>query len=667
MINTVSIAMTTYNGEKFLVEQLNSLLYQTYPIYEIIICDDCSTDGTIAILREFQKKHNKLIKIHSNEINLGYIKNFEKALSLCSGDFIALCDQDDIWDNNKINDLLLHIGTNDAIHSDARLIDAEGEIISNSFTNFSNKKVNNTSILNLCMANIATGCTLMIKKEIVTKSISFPIFFPHDHWLALLATAGNGISYYPKSLISYRQHESNVIGAHQSKAKKNMLSLLRAIKYLIKRRNSSYSLIYNRTNELLKISFLLDKDKKDIILLNNFCKKVIFPEKTIQFCPFLQSFKYFNNLIKLDNDYFIIPIIRTLSLFYTPKLNCTRSFIFNKEKNMIKKLIMFIKNILPYGIIKPLIDKKDKKKFLSLSIPESEEPVIYNSNGTKMSTFFLKDEMCRHQPYSFVSGRYPQNIHWDRYNYGLKTHFYTHRFLTERLGHPDKQFAYLIESESIVPHHYKVLLDNPGLALEFNKVFTHSEKLLDSLPNAAFLPGGGVWYGTKIGGGEIKDDGYINKTKNISLVSSNLQKCELHKFRMQLANYFSNDTKVDTFGTFNGGKNILISESLTNYRYSIVIENHISKYWFTEKILNCFASFTIPIYFGAKGISDFFNPDGIIFINNDSIEKIENILQSCNEADYLNRENALIDNYARVQKFLCIEDYLFENFNDILR
>ena len=92
----ISIAMATYNGEKFLRYMLDSILSQTYQDIELIICDDNSSDSTCLILKEYEK-NNSRIKLYFNESNLGFIKNFEKAISLCSGDYIALSDQDDIW------------------------------------------------------------------------------------------------------------------------------------------------------------------------------------------------------------------------------------------------------------------------------------------------------------------------------------------------------------------------------------------------------------------------------------------------------------------------------------------------------------------------------------------------------------------------------------------
>ena len=100
-IPLVSIALCIYNGERFLKEQLETLVNQTYKNIEIVAVDDCSTDSSVLILETYKAKY-PFINIHRNARNLGYVKNFEKAISLCKGDFIALSDQDDIWDPDKI-------------------------------------------------------------------------------------------------------------------------------------------------------------------------------------------------------------------------------------------------------------------------------------------------------------------------------------------------------------------------------------------------------------------------------------------------------------------------------------------------------------------------------------------------------------------------------------
>lgn len=111
-MKTVSIVMCTYNGEQFLREQLDSILAQTYPIHELIIQDDCSTDHTADIVREYARQY-PFIRFHANISNLGFNRNFQDALSKAEGDYIAIADQDDIWYEEKIAAQMEAIGDND--------------------------------------------------------------------------------------------------------------------------------------------------------------------------------------------------------------------------------------------------------------------------------------------------------------------------------------------------------------------------------------------------------------------------------------------------------------------------------------------------------------------------------------------------------------------------
>ena len=136
----ISVALCTYNGEDFLEQQLESIFLQTRPVQEIIICDDCSTDGTIQIIQKFLLQFPEIIKLYFNESPLKTIKNFEKAVSLTSGDYIFLCDQDDVWFNNKLEVQLNEIleledpFSKPLVHfHDLMLINNNDEVINDSF------------------------------------------------------------------------------------------------------------------------------------------------------------------------------------------------------------------------------------------------------------------------------------------------------------------------------------------------------------------------------------------------------------------------------------------------------------------------------------------------------------------------------------------------------
>lgn len=215
----VSIAMTTYNGEKFLREQLDSILSQTYTNLEIIICDDNSMDSTYTILREHAVLDSR-IKLFQNDTNLGLVKNFEKALSLSNGDFIALADQDDIWLPEKIETLLNEIGNHDLVCSSFTLIDEEGKEIQRkkSFIqelakSFLKKEIK-FSVETMFYTNFVTGCTALFRKSLLIKALPIPDGeCYHDWWIATVALKQNGIKYlFDHQLIRYRQHSRNHTG-----------------------------------------------------------------------------------------------------------------------------------------------------------------------------------------------------------------------------------------------------------------------------------------------------------------------------------------------------------------------------------------------------------------------------------------------------------------------
>jgi glycosyltransferase involved in cell wall biosynthesis len=213
MSKLVSVAIATYNGEMFLKKQIDSILSQTYKNIEIIVVDDCSSDRTIELLKEFERIYG--IKLYLNIKNLGFIKNFEKAVSLCSGDYIALSDQDDIWLPNKIETLVNEIGEYSLVCSDAKLIDNNENIIHNSFTIYSGRDIPSNNIFEyLVFGNFVTGCTIMFDSKLVSKILPIPDIYPfHDWWFAIIASQSKGVKYIPDLLVKYRQHDNNVCGA----------------------------------------------------------------------------------------------------------------------------------------------------------------------------------------------------------------------------------------------------------------------------------------------------------------------------------------------------------------------------------------------------------------------------------------------------------------------
>lgn len=218
----VSIVMATYNGEKYLRQQLDSILEQTHQHFELIVVDDASTDKTLSILKEYAALDDR-IHVFPAEINLGLVSNFERGLRLAGGDFIALSDQDDIFRKDKIELLLAALKNHperDLVLSDLSLIDENGNNIAHSMWSYS--KLNpkqGKPFGHLLYANFATGCAMMFTRRLLELAIPFPPDCTvHDWWLAVIATSSRagGICLVDKQLTAYRQHESNVLGTKKA-------------------------------------------------------------------------------------------------------------------------------------------------------------------------------------------------------------------------------------------------------------------------------------------------------------------------------------------------------------------------------------------------------------------------------------------------------------------
>ena len=293
----------------------------------------------------------------------------------------------------------------------------------------------------------------------------------------------------------------------------------------------------------------------------------------------------------------------------------------------------------------------------------SREPELYNKYGERMQPIFLSDRNGAHDPYAFM----PRYIFFDRYDYALKNHMYTGDEAFRTVGKPINKFAQPGENRAIHPHIYEHYLQNRSyFENEVQYVFTHDDEILNTFSNARLILSyaGLYWYGNqqpkmgnnKIdehrGGGEILSaENYKNKTKNISIIASNKRMCRMHLVRQEFAKKCKAEHLADTFGRFDGGPYVPIEVPFQHYRFSIAIENFQSRYYFTEKITNCFAAQTIPIYLGATEIDKFYNPDGIITLKESDFDHLGDFLKQCTPEEYERRLPAVIDNYNRLFRY----------------
>jgi glycosyltransferase involved in cell wall biosynthesis len=211
----VSVVMATYNGERFLEEQLDSVINQTYPAIEIIVIDDGSTDGTPGILKKYASRHSN-IKLYFSEANLGYIKNFERGCRFATGAYVSFCDQDDVWRLDKTTLLMNAIGDCPMIYCDNELVDEALNSLHQKHSDL--KKLQHfDNCLYFATDNCVGGHALIMKKEIFIYADPFPVEMPYDVWCAFVATFYGGIQYLDEPLVKWRQHSNNTTAFSKTK------------------------------------------------------------------------------------------------------------------------------------------------------------------------------------------------------------------------------------------------------------------------------------------------------------------------------------------------------------------------------------------------------------------------------------------------------------------
>lgn len=199
----VSVVMCTYNGKQFLRQQMDSILAQSYPLHEIIVQDDQSTDDTWDILESYRQAHPGLVKIHRNVERLGFNRNFHTALMRATGDVIAISDQDDIWFANKISRQVDIIGNADVCFSDYYTDDTYHlplQAYVSPRTNFEH----------LLFYDCTPGHTMLLKTSFVRGITEWNYDIYYDWWLSIHALMGNGLVKVPEALNWHRHHAASV-------------------------------------------------------------------------------------------------------------------------------------------------------------------------------------------------------------------------------------------------------------------------------------------------------------------------------------------------------------------------------------------------------------------------------------------------------------------------
>lgn len=219
---TLSVALCTYNGATYLPQQLDTIATQSKLPDEVVVCDDGSTDGTIGILQVFVSEAPFHVRLYRNERNLGFTKNFERAVSLCTGDLIALADQDDVWKPEKLARLEACLEAHPLaglVCSDAEIVDADLNPVSQRLMESIGLKTEERELISLGQSlpvllgrNFAMGASTMFRASCRADVLPIPESWHHDWWTALIISLRSQVRLIDDPLLLYRQHGANAIG-----------------------------------------------------------------------------------------------------------------------------------------------------------------------------------------------------------------------------------------------------------------------------------------------------------------------------------------------------------------------------------------------------------------------------------------------------------------------
>jgi len=232
----ISIALCTYNGGTYLTEQLESIAGQTLPPDEVVVCDDGSTDDTLEVIEAFSGWAAFPVRLYRNPVRLGAIANYSRAVGLCRGDYVSLCDQDDRWYPDKLELTMKCMSRAEEshgketallVHSDLQVVDENGKTVSGSLMAL--QKIHHVEyepLKTLLVQNFVTGCTVLLNRPLIEAAL--PVSeqaLMHDWWFALVAAMSGRLIFLPVPTISYRQHSRNTVGAKKFLSGKNAARL----------------------------------------------------------------------------------------------------------------------------------------------------------------------------------------------------------------------------------------------------------------------------------------------------------------------------------------------------------------------------------------------------------------------------------------------------------
>ena len=299
----VDILLATYNGEQYLREQLDSILNQSFEGFRLLISDDCSTDGTREILKEYKRKDPRIV-LYFQKNNLGVVRNFEFLMKKVTSEYFMFSDQDDIWKDFKIEKSVEEIKktNSDLVYSDLEVVDANLEVIYESYWKLKEidqkiKKYNNFE--SLYLNNFVTGCTILARSSWIDKILPLPKtskYILHDYWTALIISQTGQISYIEEPLIKYRQHKNNKIGSKKRSETMETLDDIRNLFITVKKEHFTI-FVQNDRKFLSNIVKMLNSEALEYYEMLENTKNFNFKSWNL----FFKLYKYENFKYKMEN------------------------------------------------------------------------------------------------------------------------------------------------------------------------------------------------------------------------------------------------------------------------------------------------------------------------------------------------------------------------------
>jgi glycosyltransferase involved in cell wall biosynthesis len=318
---SLSVALCTYNGSRFLSEQLQSIASQSRPPDELIVCDDRSSDSTVAIIESFALEVTFPVRLEVNPTNLGSTKNFELAISRCHGDVIVLSDQDDIWQRDKLAQMervLDRSPSVGAVFSDADVVDEKLTPLGYKlwdrygFTRTRRRHlVAGRAFQVLLDQNAVTGATLAFRSWLKEWVIPIPECWMHDAWIAAVTAAVSEMSLIEEPLIQYRQHSQNQVGGQKPPLPEFLRAVVRDNTAFYQDYVNQLKLLRQRLTGCSKLKRLDDLSLLDSRILH-FEARARMPAQRLRRLPLalrelwtLRYFRHSNGSISLGKDLFL--------------------------------------------------------------------------------------------------------------------------------------------------------------------------------------------------------------------------------------------------------------------------------------------------------------------------------------------------------------------------